>query len=40
MQYLQALIDILPLLGQGFFGVFFVIALIWLCIEGLRKICK
>ncbi|WMJ85006.1 OadG-related small transporter subunit [Oscillospiraceae bacterium LTW-04] len=36
----QALIDVLPLAGQGMAGVFLVIVLIWLSIVALTKFFK
>ncbi len=40
MQNVSNLIAILPMLGTGLVGVFFVIGLIWLSIAAMLKICK
>lgn len=40
MQNIENLIAILPMIGTGLVGVFFVIALIWLSIAALAKFCK
>ena len=40
MQNVSNLIAILPMLGSGLLGVFFVIARIWRSIAALAKFCK